>query len=171
VRRCLEALYRVSGWLAALCLGMILLAVVWQVVSRWMGRTADATETAGMCLAASTFFGLASTFRAGAHVRINLLTARLRPGLQRVVELFNCTAGAVAVGIVTWNMWLLVMQSHAYHDVSPGLLAMPFWIPQTAVALGLSIFLVALIYELVWLLQGGTHRYDASAADADAPVA
>lgn len=170
--RCfLNKIYVASGSLAAIFLVGILLAIFWQVVSRWLGRTADASELAGMCLAASTFFGLAYTFREGGHVRINLIVSRLPPAIQRWVELFNCLVGLVVVSFSGFNMWLLTIQSWDFEDISPGLLAMPFWIPQTGVAVGLTIFSIALLDEVIWLLQGGRPRYDVVEPEHNIPVA
>ncbi|MEG4645743.1 TRAP transporter small permease subunit [Paracoccus sp. APAP_BH8] len=171
MRKALDKLYQFSGYLAAAFLVGILISVMWQVGSRWLGHTADATEAAGMCLAAATFFGLAHTFRAGAHVRINLLTSHLAPSRQRWFELFNCAAGSLVIGYLTWNMWALAYQSWMFHDVSPGLLAMPFWVPQTGVAVGLTFLFIALLDELVWLIQGNRPRYDVPEIQHDNPVA
>lgn len=171
MRGFLERLYLLSGYLAAVFLVGILVSIMWQVVSRWSGRTADATEAAGMCLAAATFFALAHTFRAGGHVRINLLTDNLKPTVKKWVELFNCVVGVGAVSYLTWYMWLLAFQSWEFHDVSPGLLAMPFWVPQAGVALGLTFFAIALVDETVWVLQGRPPRYDVTSALDDNPVA
>lgn len=171
MRSFLNKIYIASGYLAAMFLVGILFAIMWQVISRWLGRTADATEVAGMFLAASTFLGLAYTFREGAHVRINLIVGHLPAAIQRWVEFFNCLVALGTVAFVSWNMWILAFQSVEFEDVSPGLLAIPFWIPQMGVALGLTLFAVALIDEVVWLLQGGRPRYDAPDAAHNAPVA
>lgn len=171
MRRFLDRLYLYSGYLAAVFLVGILVVIIWQVVARWLGRTADATEAAGMCLAAATFFGLAHTFRAGSHVRINLLLSHLPRPAQKIVELFNCFVGLAAIGLLSWNMWALSLQSWDFHDVSPGLLAMPFWIPQAGVATGMSFLVIALADEILWILQGGTPRYEAAETEQDTPVA
>lgn len=171
MRGFLNKLYTFCGYFAALFLIGILLAIIWQVTARWLGRTADASELAGMCLAASTFLGLAYTFRKGGHVRINLIVSRMPHRIQYGFELFNCTVGLIAVGVTTWNMWLLVTQSWEFNDISPGLLAMPFWIPQAGVAFGLSILSIALFDEIVWLLQGRRPRYDSEQPAHDIPVA
>jgi ABC-type spermidine/putrescine transport system permease subunit II len=38
--------------------------------------------------------------------------------------------------------------SFIFDDISPGLLAIPFWIPRLAMALGTLVFLVALLDDL-----------------------
>lgn len=171
MRSFLNKLYLFCGYLSGVFLIGILLSIIWQVIARWLGRTADASELAGMCLAASTFFGLAYTFREGGHVRINLLVSRMPKRSQHGLELFNCSVGLTVIAVTSWNIWLLVLQSWEFNDISPGLLAMPFWIPQVGVAFGLSILSVALLDEIIWLLQGRRPRYEAEEALNDVPVA
>jgi TRAP-type C4-dicarboxylate transport system permease small subunit len=172
IRGTLDRFYQVCGYLAAAFMIGIAIAIVAQIAARMRGVTLDATEAAGLCLAASTFFGLAHTFRRGAHVRISLIVDKLPPQFRRGVELFNCLLGAVVVSFLAWHVSQLALQSYEYNDVSPGLLAMPFWIPQTGVALGVIAFAVALIDELLWLLTGGRPRYEApDEIGLDKPVA
>lgn len=160
IRTLLHGLYRWSGYAAGLFLVGIAVSIVWQIVSRLLGLTFDATEIAGFCLASSTFFGLAYTLREGGHVRITLGIDRLPPALRRAVEIFNCLVAGAAIAFVAANLILLLLQSIQYHDVSPGLMAIPFWIPQLGACVGVSVFAIALIDELVWIARGKSARYD-----------
>lgn len=168
----LDRLYDACGYIAAAFMVGIAAAIIVQIIARMRGITFDATEAAGFCLAATTFFGLAHTFRRGAHVRITLMTSNLPPRLKYGMEVFSCLLGVVVVSFLGWHILQLTIQSYQFNDVSPGLLAMPFWIPQFGVTAGVAVFAVALIDELVWLLSGGAPRYDApSDLDLDNPVA
>lgn len=172
LRASLDKLYDVCGYIAAAFMAGIAVAILAQMIARMRGITLDSTEAAGFCLAASTFFGLAHTFRRGAHVRITLLAGRLSPGAKRRVEILNCLLGAAVIGFLGWHVSQLALQSYQFNDISPGLLAMPFWIPQLGVAVGIIVLAIALIDELLWLLAGGAPRYDGhSEVDLDKPVA
>lgn len=168
----MNRLYDVCGYIAAGFMVGIAVAIIAQILARMRGVTLDSTEAAGFCLAAATFFGLAHTFRHGAHVRITLLTNQLPAAVRHWVEILNCLLGTVVVGFLGWHFSLLVIQSYQFNDVSPGLLAMPFWIPQLGVAIGIVVLAIALIDELLWLLSGRPQRYDTpSEVDLDNPVA
>mgnify|MGYP001080851919 CR=1 FL=1 len=172
MRTALEKLYDLCGYIAAIFLVGIAASIVAQIVYRMRGITFDATEAAGLCLAASTFFGLAHTFRRGAHVRINLLVDRLPERFRQPLEIFNCLVGTVVVTFLAWNVIALAIQSHQFNDASPGLMAIPFWIPQAGVALGITVLAIAFIDELVWLIAGGKARYEApDEIGIDQPVA
>lgn len=163
IRRILDGLYLISGYLAALFIVGICVSIMVQMASRFMGITFDATELAGFCLAASTFFGLAYTLRTGGHVRITLLLDRLPLRLRRGIEVLNCLIAGTAITFLAWHVVGLALQSFRYHDVSPGLLAIPFWIPQAGAAIGVIVFAIALFDAMIALLRG--HRPDYDTAD------
>ncbi|MEI2414645.1 TRAP transporter small permease subunit [Orrella sp. JC864] len=154
MRAMLDALYRASGVAAALFLAAIPIAILSQVLGRMMGRTVDTTELSGFFMAASTFLGLAYTFRAGGHIRIGLLVSRVAGARRRALELWCCLAGAALAGFVAGHAVRFALESHAFHDISPGLLAIPFWIPQSGMAAGLVILTVALL-DAAWAVAHG----------------
>lgn len=158
VRSRLDPLYDACGYVAATFLAGIALCIMAQIGQRLRGRAFDATEAAGFCLAASTFFGLAHTFRHGNHVRIDLITKRLPARLRHAAEIANCAIGAGVVAFLAVQLILFAKQSWEFHDVSPGLLAMPMWLPQAGAAAGVSVLAIALIDELIWLIGGGAPR-------------
>lgn len=160
IRRILDGLYQGAGYLSAFFMVGIAVSIVVQMLARATKYTFDSTEAAGFCLAASTFFGLAYTLRAGGHVRITLAIDRLPAKARRAVEILNCLIAGAGVSFLAWHVIGLAYQSWQYHDVSPGLLAIPFWIPQGGAALGVTIFAISLIDELVWIIRGGEPRYD-----------
>jgi TRAP-type C4-dicarboxylate transport system permease small subunit len=172
MRKSLDLIYDGCGYLAALFMVGIIASIVAQMIWRARGITLDSTEVAGLCLAASTFFGLAHTYRHGGHVRINLLVDRLPAGTRRAVELGLCALGTAVVTFLAWNMTMLALQSYQFEDRTPGLLGILFWIPQSGVAAGLWTLALALADELVWLLQGRPARVTTQdEVDLDNPVA
>ncbi len=160
IRTLLESLYKLSGYLAGFFLLAIALTIVAQVVGRFVGVTIDATELAGFCLAASTFLGLAFALRAGSHIRINLLIRHARGPLKTAVELWCSGVGAVASGYFAYQTVLMVWQSYTFNAISPGLIAAPFWVPQSGMALGLVILTVAFVDEFVHIARGEAPGYE-----------
>lgn len=162
MRTALDRLYLWSGYLAAVFLAMIALTIIAQICGRFFGVAIDSTETAGFSLAASTFFGLAHTYREGAHIRVTLFTRLAR---NRLRQILNIWAVGLFIGIVAYLCYWsfdLVYFSWRFQDISPGLLAIPFWIPRSAMALGSLCLLIALIDEFVALIRGLPATYDAA---------
>lgn len=161
VRNSLEKLYLWCGYLAAFFMACIALSISFQVIGRFVGLTVDATEISGMLLAASTFFGLAHALKKGTHVRVTLLVERLdmQGHPRRLVETFCCGAAVVVVYYLAYYAILLAMQSYFFGDMSPGLIAVPLWIPHSAMAAGLVALSVALTDDLVSLWRGMVPSY------------
>lgn len=163
LRQNLDLLYAVSGRLGAVFLAGIALAIIAQVLGRFLGFAIDSTETAGFCMAASTFLGLAYTFKQGGHIRVNLLIRYFPKKVRWATEIF-CLA-FTAAGLLYFTYWAadFVYFSYKFNEISPGLMAVPFWIPRSGMLLGLLIMTIAVIDELwsVWL--GAEPSYEANA--------
>ena len=131
-----------------------------QIVGRFFGVAIDSTELSGFCLAASSFLGLAYALKSGTHVRVNLMIRGLSGKTKKAVELWCCGAGAVAVGYFAANAVYFAYESFQFGDISPGLIAAPFWIPQSGMAIGAVILTIALIDEFVRIAQGKEPSYE-----------
>ena len=161
MRATLELLYRTSGRLAGFFLIAIAVLSLAQIGGRLLGFAAHSfDEFAGYCMAASSFFGLATTLRASEHIRMTLVVHRTRGTVRRALELASLAASALLVGFFAWHAADMVWFSYATHDVSQGLVPVPLWIPQAGMALGLATLFVALLDDLVAALSGRVPSYD-----------
>lgn len=153
MRRLLDRLYFASGVLAAVLMVAIAAVVLAQIISRFFGfLVPSASEIAGYSVAASAFLALAPTLQHGSHIRVSLLLEQLPQRVHRWAEVW-CLAIAFALSVYyTYCLTQLVSGSIQYGDVSPGLLAIPLWIPQLAMAIGAGIFAIALLDNLLIVL-------------------
>lgn len=172
MRKWLDILYRTSCWFGAACIGLICLLVICQVMLNLADRlstllTGSAigltipsyADFTGFLLAAASFLSLAYTLREGAHIRVVLLISRLPEKIHRLVEIW-CISFALAVTL--YFMWFtakLTYESYTYNDLSSGMIAVPIWIPQTAMLFGLLVLSVALLDELVAVCRGNIACY------------
>ncbi|MFN4089498.1 MAG: TRAP transporter small permease [Alphaproteobacteria bacterium] len=155
LRRALDALYFAAAILAGVCLVFIAVLVLAQIGGRAAGifvRGAD--QIVGYLLAASTFLALAHTFATGGHIRIELLLETMPKRLRHAFEIACLTAATGLIGYFAWHASVMTWQSHQFRDIAPGLIAMPLWIPQIAVSVGLWIMFVAVLDGLVTVLLG-----------------
>jgi len=164
VRAVLDRIYLLSGYLACACLALIGLSILGQVAGRFLKIAFDATEISGFFMAASTFMGLAYTFKSDSHIRVNLIISRLGPGGRRVTELWCSLLAAITCVYWAWQSAKMVLVSIEVNDVSPGLMAVPFWIPQTALVLGITLLAIACVDEFFQVLHGKAPDF----ADAEA---
>ncbi len=172
MRRSLDFLYRLSGALAATFLASICLVVVLQVGSNIIDTVATLVrgapvglvvpsyaEFTGYFLVGASFLALAYSLRAGAHIRVSLLIRGLGPRTRRWIELWCTASGALFTAYFAWYSIDMVLESYRFNDLSPGIVPVPIWIPQAAMALGLIILDIALVDELVAVARGRTPAY------------
>lgn len=165
LRRALDALYLASGWLAAIFIALICLLVLCQVTLNAIDRVSGLltgsaigltipsyADFTGFFLAAASFLALAYTLREGEHIRVTLFLSRCGERLRRWIEIWCLTLTSAVTLYFSWYSLLLVRESYVYHDLSPGMIAVPIWIPQTAMFLGLLILAVALLDSLFSVL-------------------
>lgn len=168
IRRALDFLYDLAGWLAALFMIAILVIIVAQIGARLLAiKFPGGTDYAGYCMAAASFLALAHTFRRGGHIRVELVLQRLSEPTRRRVGLVVLALGAALSWYFAWYAIRGVHFSWLLGDVSQGQDATPLWIPQSAMAVGVVLLAVALTDHLVRVLRGADPRLgDGPAAEA-----
>jgi TRAP-type C4-dicarboxylate transport system permease small subunit len=174
MRGALNAIYKGSGLLAGFFLVAIAVMSLIQIGGRLLGFAAYSyDEFAGYSMAASSFLGLAWTLRSNEHIRMTLAIGRTKGGGRRALEIL-CLGVAVAMtGYFAWYSVAMVWTSYTLNDVSQGLVPVKLWIPQSGMALGLAILLLAFADDLLVAALGGTPAYEvaeAEKAQADAPA-
>jgi TRAP-type C4-dicarboxylate transport system permease small subunit len=159
-RRLLDGLYLGAGYLA----GAFLIAIFLMMMALSAGRQFNINVTSGdditsWFMAAMAFLGLAHTFKSGEMIRVGLLTDRLKGRPKWLVEIFALAMATLLIGFFAWQFVLMTYTSWLINDMSTGVLVVPLWIPQTSVAVGLIVLLIAVVDELVHVLRGHLPRY------------
>ncbi len=174
MRGLLDGLYRAASAAAAICLcviaGLVLVQVFGRIldgVLRLMGlpvagiTVPSLNEIAGFLFVAATFLALAATLRRADHIRVSMLIKAVPLGVRRVLECVVLCIGTVIAVYAAYHSVLQVEDSIASNTVSFGVIAIPLWIPQSALAAGLVVFAIAMADELVAVLTTGAPTYQA----------
>jgi TRAP-type C4-dicarboxylate transport system permease small subunit len=160
MRRFLDWLYTGSGILAGIFLILIAALSLAQISGRVLGFDAYSFDYfAGFCMAASSFLGLAHTYRRNEHIRVAMLIDRFHGRARRTLETLCLGTSTFLVCYFAWYAIDMAWTSHIINDVSQGLVPVPLWLPQSGMALGLIIMAIALLDDLLVLLAGGTPSY------------
>ena len=160
MRTFLDKLYIGSGMLAGSFIIFITLMILAQIVGRWFGFIIPSTEDfAGFFLAGATFFALAYTFRMGGHIRVTLLVGLFKGKFQKLYLVLALLVLIVIIAYGAYYASAFTYESWMFDEKSQGYIALPLWIPQLSMALGLLIFLIALIDDLVVVLLGNTPTF------------
>ena len=103
--------------------------------------------------AAAAFLALGHTFRHGELVRVGLWLERLAPRARRVMELCALGITALFAAYMLWAVSRFIYESWQFKEVAQGLIKVPIWIPQMSFLVGVVIFFVAVLDELVAVLR------------------
>jgi TRAP-type C4-dicarboxylate transport system permease small subunit len=143
-----------AGWLIVACALFITFDVL---ARRFLGfSTQSSVELSGYMLGIGIAWGLASAMEARAHVRIDVLIMRVRPGLRRWLHWVALLALAVFAGFLLYGAWYTTKESWDFRATDNSLLKTPLIIPQGLWLTGLGVFglMVALRVVEVTLLLG-----------------
>ena len=172
MRRFLDRLYYASGAFAALCIAAICVLMLAQSFGREAGILIRGAEdiVAWLC-AACAFLALGHTFRHGDLVRVGVFLDRLPGRLRWYAELAALGVTTIFVAYILWAVTRFVYDSWQFKEVAQGLIRVPIWIPQLSLPLGIAIFFVAVLDELVTVLRRQKPAYqraeEARAASGD----
>ncbi|MFW8565429.1 TRAP transporter small permease [Orrella sp. 11846] len=168
MRGLLDALYRISGFFAALSLVGIAVIVFGQVFLNLIDYLAmhllgvsysllipSYAMLSGYALAFATFLSLGLGLRRAAHIRITLLESKLPSPIRRGTLIVVCLSAVLMGVLFTVSLGNLAMQSYEWGDKASGLLRIPLWIPQSVLCFGVFVFLIAAIDTLVEILRTG----------------
>ncbi len=103
--------------------------------------------------AASAFFALGHTFRHGELVRVGLWLDMLGTRGRWLAELFSLASTALFVVYMLWAISRFVYDSWQFKEVAQGLIPIPIWVPQLSFLLGVLIFFIAVIDELMAVIK------------------
>lgn len=148
VRQALNRLYAGALYVAAFFLVTLLVLVAINVFGRIAGfnfRGADAY--AGYSMAAAAFLALGHTLKSGEHIRVTLLLERLPASVRYRFETASYFLGMGFSAALVVYSFRLAWQSHLFNDVSQSMDRTPLWIPQIGMAIGSSVFAIAMIDE------------------------
>jgi TRAP-type C4-dicarboxylate transport system permease small subunit len=158
----LSPVYRWSGYLAGLCLASIFAITMVQIIGRLIRwNPLGLTNYASYLMAATVFCGLAHTFDTGSHIRIELflsMAGRARWLIERIGFLIS---SAIAIWLA-YFAWSMVYWSYILGDISEGMDATMLWIPQLAMAGGVTLFAIGVIDRTLRLLLLGDHGLEAA---------
>lgn len=162
MRLLLDRIYLAAGWVSAFTILAIAILISAQIflnfATRVFGLPLPSTipsyaDFSGYMLAGATFLAMPYTFRTGGHIKVSLVSARLPATAQLVAEVIALLAAAALTLFAVYYIWALVAESIHYGDVSNGTIAIPLWIPQSVMALGMSLLALAVIDSLVQTIQ------------------
>jgi TRAP-type C4-dicarboxylate transport system permease small subunit len=164
MRAWLQKLYLGCGILAGVFMILIGVAVLYSIGGAYLGYVArSADDFAGYAMLASTFLALAYTFGTGEHIRVTIFLQRLHGRARRIGEIWCLFGATLLAGFFSWYSVKLIFDSYKFGDKSTGLIAVPLWIPQIPMAIGVVVLFIAVLEQFIVTASGGPLPRDVSA--------
>ena len=152
-----------SGYVCTFCVVVILFLILTDVTLRGtIGKSIlVAEELGGYLIVAITFLGLSYTLRMGRHVRVQMITQRLSLRVRYILHLITTMLSIGVIGVGVWQTYVLTWNSYQDEVISLGILHTPQYIPQLVMIVGMFLFGLQAIAELLktrgefWKEEGG----------------
>lgn len=156
--------------LLALLVAAMTAAVVYEVVARYFFNrpTAWAVDFTEYGMVYLTFFGAAWLVRERAHIRVDMLTSRLSPRAQLILELLLSVLAAATLAVLVWKGAELVWEAYANNQAMLKAWVVPRWIILLPIPLG---GLLMLLETLRQAAEGLAAVLRGAPAEAHRPVA
>ena len=157
----IDLLGRLDGWMGAACLVALTCLMLAEVAVRalsdifpWVPSDIPvAWEYSSYLMAAAFTFGAAMTLRAGGHIRVTLVIARVSPQVRRWLETVLAAAGVGFSGFLALAMVNFTWRSFVSDQVSISS-ATPLWIPQAFVTFGICLLVMQFVARFFQALFG-----------------
>jgi TRAP-type C4-dicarboxylate transport system permease small subunit len=161
LRRLLDGLYLVAGWLA----GLSLIGIGGLMMALSLGREVGfnvrgGDEISAWLCASCAYLGLAYTFKTGDLVRVGLVIERVTGEERRYLEIAILSVAAVIAGYFAYFCLDLIWDSWRFRERAQGVISIPIWIPQLGLTVGAVIFFIAVVDELVRVIAGHKPCYE-----------
>jgi len=106
-------------------------------------------------VAAMTFMALGYTFETDTLIRVNILLTRIRSDFGRRIVEFSCVLLTLLLSsYIALYFWKSVARNFDRGSTSETIAAVPLWIPEAFVLLGLVIFIMQLISYILRIISG-----------------
>lgn len=157
----IDMLGRLDGWLGAACLVALTCLMLGEVLLRalsdifpWVPSDIPvAWEYSSYLMAAAFTFGAAMTLRAGGHIRVTLVLARVTPATRRWMETVLAALGVAFTGYLA-----LAMVNFTWRSFSSGQVSIssesPLWVPQALVTFGIWLLVLQFVARFFQALLG-----------------
>ncbi|ETX27722.1 TRAP transporter small permease [Roseivivax isoporae] len=149
--RAVAAISTLAGWCAAAMIVAAVAITCQMIVVRFVlnGSTVWQTEAVVYLVIAATLVGLSYVQRMRGHVNVDLVPLALPPGPRRALCIVTLSVSVAIVAVMLWygyEYWHFAWERGWRSET---VWAVRLWIPYLAIPVGLGLFLLQLVADLV----------------------
>ena len=148
--RLLGVVTKTAALLAGLCILATAFMVTYEIIMRGIfhSPTSWVMEISTYFIIAAGFLGMAYTLRRHGHIHVDILTSRLPASMQRVFEVVTTLVEIPLLYVCMTESMDYVTMSYEMNKLSPSILKVPLFIPQTFMVIGFALLFLELIRQL-----------------------
>ena len=99
------------------------------------------------------------TTYSGAHIRVDILDARIGNWGRFLGDIFARGLGAYILFLLVQKTWDKALDAYEYGDVT-NMIEIPVWIAYGAITLGMGLYAVVLVGQIVLQIRAGAGNYE-----------
>jgi TRAP-type C4-dicarboxylate transport system permease small subunit len=156
VRRAIDGISKALAVLSALCVLIVMGAMVADVLRRYTtGRSIPGVaEYSEVLMVGMVFLGLGYAQKKGAHIGVDVLISRIPERVARIVKITGLVIVFFVIGWMAWETMLVAQSSVASREYRFGLSRVPIWPARLVIPLGLATLLSQLGLDILDLVTG-----------------
>lgn len=160
-------LSQVAAAVAAMALVFMVGLITVEIVLRTVFSTSTfvVDEFVGYAVALCILWSLGYVLEHGKLIRVSVLTARLSPRVQDVLTAAAALIACLGSLALMWMFWLRTARAWSRGTVSSSVAAVPTWLPEGLVMIGMGLLALQLLAHGLRHLTG--HPSPARADDGD----
>jgi len=105
-------------------------------------------EYSAYMFAGFVMFGLAYTLKHNGHIRINVLTSRFPPRIQKIFRIYALLMALIFTAYIFYYSVFMVYQAYVYQMRSDTVAQTLLWIPQLVMPIGFFVLALQIISEI-----------------------
>ncbi|MCB2228703.1 MAG: TRAP transporter large permease subunit [Desulfarculaceae bacterium] len=149
LEKAIDGLSLGTGWICGAGTLLMVLIISYEVVSRYLFNepTSWVSEYSLYLFVGTAFLAAGYAQRQDAHIRVEILVNNLGDASRQWLLQTSAWVSVVFLIVAAWQMILFTYSEYVGGAKAWGLLVTPLWIPETAVALGLTVYALAALGE------------------------
>lgn len=137
--------------IAGLAILLTAFMICYEIIARsiFHSPTVWVMEISTYLLVLAGFFGMAYTMRKNGHICVDFLFSRFPRALQRGLDVLTSILALFVMYVCMTESTNYMLMSRAVGVVSPSLLRVPMWIPQTFMVSGFVLLFLEMVNHLL----------------------
>ncbi len=150
VNNIISKILSLSGILAGIMIVIIGFIVTWGSIARYMLISSLWVDPVSVYLfIAASFLGTAYAMKLREHVRVDIIIRLLPPKYKLSLDIGTSLLALLFFSYLTWQSFLMTMNSFHENITDLSLLRIPLWIPQSFVPLGALVLCLGIIWHIM----------------------